>query len=301
MVKSVCLKSGSGPLEINLQVTQFWKKYEIGYISYVRGENPYTFPLRIWPKEFESKNNIQNFKYPLYQLNNNEIFRKIEMLSLFMVKIGEIQNLGYNKIIESTKNDIENNDQNTQNFQDMGKLGYTILQRPLEALNIIYPSKDLLENKNIKKSDLVGSVGLNNIMKYDKTPLKRNFEYKSGEFEGMFNIENIGLYSSKIKNICESIQNSEGVILVYSQYIDGGIIPLALSFILLLWVPPFEGSLLFIFLLAVNLVHRTCFTIVSVPYSSLTARITDDSDERTKLTKIPFNKADTITTNITNL
>jgi len=34
----------------------------------------------------------------------------------------------------------------------------------------------------------------------------------------------------------------------------------------------------------VNLIHRTCFTIVSVPYSSLTARITDDSDERTILT-----------------
>ena len=85
-----------------------------GYISYVRGENPYTFPLRIWPKEFDSQNDIQNFKYPLYQLNNNEIFRKIEMLSLFMVEIGEIQSLGYNKIIESTKNDIENNDQNTQ-------------------------------------------------------------------------------------------------------------------------------------------------------------------------------------------
>ena len=44
-----------------------------------------------------------------------------------------------------------------------------------------------------------------------------------------------------------------------------------------------EGLLLFVFLLTVNLLHRTCFTMVSVPYSSLTARITDDS-ERTKLT-----------------
>lgn len=70
----------------------------------------------------------------------------------------------------------------------------------------------------------------------------------------------------------------------YRPYIFYGSIPLALSFVLLLWVPPFEGTLLFLFLLAVNLVHRTCFTIVSVPYSSLTARITDDSDERTKLT-----------------
>jgi GPH family glycoside/pentoside/hexuronide:cation symporter len=49
-------------------------------------------------------------------------------------------------------------------------------------------------------------------------------------------------------------------------------------------VPPFEGTVLIIFLLFVNLIHRTCFTIVSVPYSSLTARITDDSDERTILT-----------------
>ena len=70
----------------------------------------------------------------------------------------------------------------------------------------------------------------------------------------------------------------------YRPYIFYGSIPLAVSFILLFWVPPFDGTYLFIFLLIVNLLHRTCFTIVSVPYSSLTARITDDSDERTKLT-----------------
>ena len=70
----------------------------------------------------------------------------------------------------------------------------------------------------------------------------------------------------------------------YRPYIFYGSVPLALSFVLLFWVPPFEGFALFIFLLTVNLVHRTCFTVVSVPYSSLTARITDDSDERTKLT-----------------
>lgn len=70
----------------------------------------------------------------------------------------------------------------------------------------------------------------------------------------------------------------------YRPYIFYGSIPLALSFMILFWVPPFEGTFLFIFLLSVNLIHRTCFTIVSVPYSSLTARITDDSDERTKLT-----------------
>ena len=70
----------------------------------------------------------------------------------------------------------------------------------------------------------------------------------------------------------------------YRPFIIFGSVPLALSFILLFWVPPFEGTFLFLFLLLVNIFHRSCFTIVSVPYSSLTARITDDSDERTKLT-----------------
>ncbi|MDA1037791.1 MAG: MFS transporter [Proteobacteria bacterium] len=70
----------------------------------------------------------------------------------------------------------------------------------------------------------------------------------------------------------------------YRPYIYYGSIPLALSFVALLWVPPFEGMLLLSCLIVVNLIHRTFFTIVSVPYSSLTARITDDSDERTKLT-----------------
>ena len=71
---------------------------------------------------------------------------------------------------------------------------------------------------------------------------------------------------------------------VYRPYLLFGNIPLALSFILLFWVPPLEGSALFIFLLFANLLHRTCFTLVSVPFSSLTPRITSDSQERTNLT-----------------
>ncbi len=70
----------------------------------------------------------------------------------------------------------------------------------------------------------------------------------------------------------------------YRPYIFFGTIPLGLSFILLFWVPPFTGLSLFLCLLLVNVFHRSCFTIVSVPYSSLTPRITSDSEERTKLT-----------------
>ena len=71
---------------------------------------------------------------------------------------------------------------------------------------------------------------------------------------------------------------------VYRPYLLFGNLPLALSFLFLFWVPPFDGVTLFIFLLFANLLHRTCFTLVSVPFSSLTPRITSDSQERTNLT-----------------
>ncbi|RZO94878.1 MAG: MFS transporter [Gammaproteobacteria bacterium] len=71
---------------------------------------------------------------------------------------------------------------------------------------------------------------------------------------------------------------------VYRPYILFGNLPLAISFFLLFWVPPYEGTTLFVILLLINLFHRTCFTIVSVPFSSLTPRITADSEERTNLT-----------------
>ena len=71
---------------------------------------------------------------------------------------------------------------------------------------------------------------------------------------------------------------------VYRPYLLFGNLPLALSFVLLFWVPPFEGWLLVLSLILINILHRTCFTIVSVPFSSLTPRITSDSQERTNLT-----------------
>ena len=36
-------------------------------------------------------------------------------------------------------------------------------------------------------------------------------------------------YIGKIKNICEQVLGSQGVILIYSQYIDGGLVPIVLA------------------------------------------------------------------------
>ena len=61
-------------------------------------------------------------------------------------------------------------------------------------------------------------------------PSKTNFEYKDiSKYGSIFSKNEIGKYSSKIKSICNNILNSDGIILIYSQYLDSGLIPMSLA------------------------------------------------------------------------
>ena len=63
-------------------------------------------------------------------------------------------------------------------------------------------------------------------------PVKGDFEYRRSTLDNygrIFSLEQIGKYSAKIKTILDNIINSEGIILIYSQYLDSGLIPMALA------------------------------------------------------------------------
>jgi hypothetical protein len=69
-----------------------------GYVSYVRGENPYSFPFRVYPDQFAPEHTFKvDSEYPKCQINGKKIpeDRKIQKLSLYLTKIGEYQELGY--------------------------------------------------------------------------------------------------------------------------------------------------------------------------------------------------------------
>jgi hypothetical protein len=209
-----------------------------GYISFVRGENPYTFPYKIWPNEFAKEYTFEQNEEPSTQLNGRELVQNIEMLSLYLTNIGEIQQKGYDYIIsrlyagdfnvKATKNP-----EDQISFENMEAFGYTLLQKPLESLNIVYPD-DRLDTPDVvfDARELVGKAGLARIMKSveSTSPLSRDrFEYKTDKYGRIFSPSEIGKYSGKIKNICDKIIVSTGVVLIYSQYIDGGLVPIALA------------------------------------------------------------------------
>ena len=195
-----------------------------GYISFVKGENPYTFPFRIWPTQFEPSKSLNIDKYPNLQINGEELLDRISILSLYSEFVGSVQEKGYlyivNKLLEKNKK--------------LEKYNYTLLQRPLEALNIVYPIPEFETDNEITvdPSELVGKVGLKRIMNFKESivpSFKGNFQYKSSQYGNIFSPEEISKYSSKISSICNKVLNSTGVILIYSQYIDGGLVPIALA------------------------------------------------------------------------
>ena len=128
-----------------------------GYISFVRGENPYTFPYRIYPNEFAKEHTFPSIKYPSYQMNLKKIKHedKKRVLSLYLTKIGECGNCGkcqycvYKYIIYNLRNKKFSITTKTgvvrdmPSFENMESFGYTLLQTPLESLIISYPIQGL--------------------------------------------------------------------------------------------------------------------------------------------------------------
>ena len=237
-----------------------------GYISYVRGENPYTFPYRIYPNDFSIGRMIQYDSYPSNQMNNKPIDDKPSKTPLYMNVIGEYQNDAYQFILKHlletsiSVKDAYGNVKEMPSFENMESFGYTYLREPLQSLNIIFPNPEFVpsqtslqnENENettVKPTDLettqtnkriinnmIGKTGLSNIVSYEttRTPyeLRHNFKYKPeilDRFGNIFHPDNIGKYSGKISSICKSIENSTGIIMIYSQFIDGGVVPIALA------------------------------------------------------------------------
>jgi hypothetical protein len=227
------------------------KRKLLGYVSYVRGENPYTFPFRIYPSYFaDPENQLLSKTYPAKQFNGTAITAPLTRVQVFSNGLGEYQEKGYRKLVQNVL-------QNTRikniviDFEGKESFGYIVLQPLISALNMVYPNPKLDEKTEVASSakevesakedtsflsDIYGKKGLNSVITYLKEesphPLAHHFEYKPAilqKYGRIFSPSEIGKYSAKIKTITDIISKSTGIVLIYSKYIEGGLIPLALA------------------------------------------------------------------------
>lgn len=198
-----------------------------GYISFVRGENPYTFPYRIWPGMFAPERTPRAINLGSVQLNGKPVEHSLRHLQLFIVRPRSFQAVAYRYVCEET---------------DTTSLQYTALQAPIQALDMTYPagnasSVDELDEMGLDAADLVAARGLARTMDYAETGegTKANrtfspgtFDYKPGVVK-VFEPNTIGDYSAKIEAIVDAVSDCDGVVLVHTEYIPGGVVPLALA------------------------------------------------------------------------
>ena len=146
-VKDVFDKNGS----ITKDGEELLIRKATGYISFVRGENPYTFPYRVYPSEFDKKHTFHSIKYPEYQMNGKKIKDFKRIVSLYLNTIGGCKSCGdcqycvYKYIINNLRNKSysittkKGIKREMPSFENMEAFGYTLLQTPLESLIISYP------------------------------------------------------------------------------------------------------------------------------------------------------------------
>ena len=182
-----------------------------GYVSFVRGNNPKTFPYRLYPiiNKNTRKNILKNF--PSKDPFNVKITdkNKIEYLKN---KLYGCEFTGQQKFIY--ENYIKQNPNNKK-----------IYDNQLHQISIFtYP----LITKNLK--DTFGINGLkrcfdekNGIYSYKKEIIKNK------DIGFFLQSDKLNNYSCKFNLLLETIKSSKGIIFIYSRYISSSIIPLQLA------------------------------------------------------------------------
>jgi hypothetical protein len=171
-----------------------------GYISYVRAENPFDFPIKLEPEgpnvyTPNPEREWYDYKIPI---TGHKISGDIKFYKSPMAKYQFSVYLTY-----------ANKKEKMMSFEI----------KPKQASNIVFPQF----NKDDKV--LIGNEGFNKCIQFNKESKKYEYteEYNNNMKSSFLESNRIGKYSSKFKNILESIKSSVGIVFVYSQYIDVGI------------------------------------------------------------------------------
>ncbi|NBV69097.1 MAG: hypothetical protein EBR74_11255, partial [Flavobacteriia bacterium] len=149
-----------------------------GYVSYVKGENPFTFPYRIYPSYFYKHRMTPTKAFSMFGDTSMEEMKT----QVYPVALSDFQKAAYEKTISVAS---------SKSLSMGDSIPF------LSVLNMTYPKG-----------------GLDYMIKKD------TYEYYPGS-ERCFDAAHLPKYSAKIAEICKQIQKAEGIVVVYSQLLEG--------------------------------------------------------------------------------
>lgn len=203
-----------------------------GYVSYMRGENPFSFPFRLYPSINNDKKLIK--KYPTIDITSKKIRDEdmIKYLEIIGSDMSEYQRSVYNiykrKVILDEGEEEGEEDLNVSPGDDTEKMPND-LHSILQISNIVYPVDDIQDTMEAKKT--FGTGGFDNTFsnvakKGAKYRYTNECLHKHGE---ILTYDKLNTYAPKIKSIIDYIMKSKGIVFIYSNYYASGIKPLAIA------------------------------------------------------------------------
>ena len=183
-----------------------------GYCSFMRSENPYIFPIRLYNQESRVT------KYPGLDIYNQPLKFTLKQITVSGCPMSRFQEAAYFKFMsgltttEFNKDlDKDLNEDDNENA-DEDKESQSLL-RGVQISNIAYP--------NTKYQ--TGEKGFGGCL----TSTGIGFRYQTNE--RFLELDKIGKYSSKFEAILKNISLVDKPVMIYSEYIYGGVLPLALA------------------------------------------------------------------------
>lgn len=190
-----------------------------GLVSYMRGDNPFTFPLRLYPSFNKDGQRIK--KPPSIDINGKDIpvGKRLKTKEVVLSVMSDFQGERYREVKEQQSDEFESelNDDDIDDVDIESDEKKAHLSLPIQISNIVFPSGNH------------GKVGFQDCFnEVDGSGKGVKFEYKKS-YKDILSFNNIGEYSAKLRSIAEYILNSKGIVFVYSYYIWSALIPLAIT------------------------------------------------------------------------
>ncbi len=194
------------------------------YISFMRGENPQSFPLRLFPQEEENRMSLEQYpeRNPRGAKFSSDELEFVENLPL----VPSILNGASLKSVEQVM----------ENLQGRGGLGYIDLERLISAANFSVPTvgrnSDEDASDKTPSDEIAETVNRNTLADhFKKVKAGKEVQYEAYEEDGAqwLAISELEQYAPKYVRAMRFIRRAEGVSFVYTRYVQAGALPFALA------------------------------------------------------------------------
>lgn len=195
-----------------------------GMVSYMRGENPFTFPVRLYPTINKDKHVLPKKAFPTLDIKGQPIPASLQM-SEDIVLIKSTMSKAQSKLYYQNQESEDDSNSHSEDAEMDGDADAdvrgSVLHRLIQISNIVYPSPK-------GAAAAIGKAGFMECFQVVSRPNKP-LQVTYTTDVAFLAPEHVAQVAPKIARIVDYIMNSTGIVYVYSNYLYSGLIPLAIA------------------------------------------------------------------------